>query len=175
MSSKKIKIFAYKIVHNWHKEIWGKKFNHLLNNEIIDELRFKISALACEWYYCELIQRGKLVPRSLKQKNKLSDDLTYRKFKGDFKYSRCEICSIKEPIAAAHIIPKAAGGTDSDGNLIHLCENHHYLFDRGLLTKSELKKIKWKTKSEDAQWWYREVIEPSMKVRKTSKSPSKMI
>lgn len=163
MSAKKIRMIVYNIVYDWHINVWNKEFGYLLNNEIIDDLRNNISFISSEWYYCELLMRGKLIPSKLRTKLDIFENITYRKFHGKFKYKRCEICNLKEPIAASHIVPRAAGGDDSDENLLHLCENHHYLFDRGLLYQSEIKKIKWKNKSKSAQFWYKQVILPAMK------------
>lgn len=159
--SKALSRMIYMTVADFHCK-WGEAFGHKLNNNIIDDLRAPLSQFAREWYYCEIEKKGHLVPRELRNKTNLFDDVGHRKFRGKFTYTKCEICEAEAPIAAAHILPRAAGGDDSDNNLIHLCENHHYLYDRGLLTKEEFAKIEYESKSPKAKWWINNVIVPNL-------------
>lgn len=56
----------------------------------------------------------------------------------------CMICGFDRIVEAAHIIPAREGGRGEEENFLVLCPNHHKLFDRNLLTESELLKIKEK-------------------------------
>ncbi len=54
----------------------------------------------------------------------------------------CEICDWdKSGVWKHHIIPVMDYGTDSDDNLVYLCQNHHYLADFG--TKEEVQFMKY--------------------------------
>lgn len=50
-------------------------------------------------------------------------------------YVRCAICGFQydDVLDAAHIVPVAAGGTDTYDNGLGLCPNCHRMFDRGLV------------------------------------------
>jgi len=64
------------------------------------------------------------------------------------RFHPCEVCCNTRITHLCHIIPRSEGGDDSPGNLVSLCPNHHYLFDRDKLTQKEWNSIKWKTKAE---------------------------
>jgi hypothetical protein len=59
----------------------------------------------------------------------------------------CEICQEVRVTHLCHIIPRSEGGNNAPENLIRLCPNHHYLFDRHLLTEKEWTSINWNSKS----------------------------
>lgn len=50
---------------------------------------------------------------------------------------KCELCGSKKGLELHHIIPYSLGGTDSESNLLLICEKCHYL----LTPKSELSRL----------------------------------
>lgn len=58
-------------------------------------------------------------------------------------FSACELCGVKRPLELHHIIPICAGGSDTPGNWIAICNVCHYkLTPRSELTKMGLKQAK---------------------------------
>jgi len=58
----------------------------------------------------------------------------------------CEICGNPRVPQKCHIIPRNIGGFDEPGNIVVLCANHHWLFDRHKLTSDEWACLKWDLK-----------------------------
>ena len=164
VSTKRLGRFVYDIVADWHNHTWTPVFSRKYNNAIIDLLRNQLHDDVRMWYLGEILKQGKLVPFSLQSKRDILADITFRKFKGEFAYSPCEVCGTKEAPNAAHIVPREVGGVDNDSNLVHLCANHHYLFDRGLLTKQEFDSVKWGDKGVDSQWYITHVRIPQHRI-----------
>jgi len=74
---------------------------------------------------------------------------SYTAFIKRFKKGKiCEICGFSRVTEAAHIVPVAEGGNNSENNLLVLCPNHHHLYDAFALTKEEAEKISYK----DSNW-----------------------
>jgi len=142
----------HNIVHKLHDR-WQKKHGFAYNNEIIDLLRNRLSNDAQEWFETYITRRKMKIPKKYLCHRDPSADLAFRRFKGEFRPKPCEICGFDRAPSIAHIIPKAVGGSDDDWNLIHLCANHHYLFDRGLLTSNEWQSIHWHEKGVEAKYF----------------------
>ena len=45
--------------------------------------------------------------------------------------NQCALCTVTNPLVAAHIVPVTAGGKDTVDNGILLCKNHDHLFEFG--------------------------------------------
>lgn len=56
---------------------------------------------------------------------------TFRKTVIEAYEGQCALCTIKDPVVAAHIVPVANGGADTIQNGILLCKNHDHLFEHG--------------------------------------------
>ena len=69
----------------------------------------------------------------------------------------CAICGENRIVQKCHVIPKECDGSDSEKNVIYLCPTHHELFDKNLLTKEELEKIKLVNKGKDTIIFFNEV------------------
>lgn len=69
----------------------------------------------------------------------------------------CEICGNSRVCQKCHIIPRNIGGYNEPGNIIVLCANHHWLFDRNKLTSEEWNCVKWETKDSNAKEFALEV------------------
>jgi hypothetical protein len=54
----------------------------------------------------------------------------------------CCVCGFGRTIDFCHILWRKDGGKVRKDNITILCPNHHRLYDKGLLTKQELKLIK---------------------------------
>lgn len=53
----------------------------------------------------------------------------------------CLICRFKRFVEGAHVISARSGAPRKDWNIVPLCPNHHRLYDNGLMTKQERKKL----------------------------------
>ena len=142
----------YRVVAKCHDE-WREVRGFSLNNLIIDMLRNRLSHDVHEWLQVYIKKRHVHVPEKLRCPREVLADLSYRRFKGLFEARPCEICGSSRALNVAHIIPKAVGGPDDDCNLVHLYANHHYLFDRGLLTREEYASIRWSEKGTEARYY----------------------
>jgi len=142
----------YDVIHRCHNE-WQQSRGLRYNNLIIDMLRNPLAQDAQNWYEIHIKKRLVEVPDHLRCERHFSSELAVRRFRGQFVPRPCEICGFERAPNAAHIIPKAYGGPDDDWNLIHLCANHHYLFDRGLLEPEEYNAINWNDKGAEAMYF----------------------
>ena len=142
----------YDVVHKCHDE-WRDKHGYRFNNQIIDLLRNRLWKDAQEFYEVNITKRLLEVPEQYRCPRNFLADLSFRRFKEGFVSKPCEICNFERAPNVAHIIPRAFGGPDDDWNLVHLCANHHYLFDRGLLTKDEYYAIRWDEKGSEASYF----------------------
>lgn len=52
--------------------------------------------------------------------------------------AQCRLCGFDVVVHVHHIVHKAHGGDNSQGNLITLCPNHHAMAHRGFVTAEEL-------------------------------------
>lgn len=153
MKSKKgVKKLIYNTIADCHR-IWREKNGFALNNFIIDSLRNQLWHDVAEWYEIYITKRAVPIPAEKRCSRQIMADLSHRRFAGKFTALPCEICGYDRAPNTAHIIPKAVNGPDDDWNLIHLCANHHYLFDRGLLTLEEWNSIDWDTKGSEAVYF----------------------
>lgn len=142
----------YEVIHESHNE-WRGKHGYRFNNQIIDLLRNRLWKDAQEYYEVTITKRLIEIPEQYRCPRKFLADLSFRRFKEGFECKPCEICNYDRAPNVAHIIPRGFGGPDDDWNLVHLCANHHYLFDRGLLTKDEYDAIPWKEKGSEARYF----------------------
>lgn len=55
----------------------------------------------------------------------------FRKIVTEAYGNQCALCTISNPLVAAHIVPVANGGRDTIDNGILLCRNHDHLFEFG--------------------------------------------
>lgn len=78
-------------------------------------------------------------------------------------YLPCDICGENRTPNRAHIVPSSEGGTIEEGNLLNLCANHHHLFDRFQLSRSEWEKIDFSKKTKAARAYAKEIILPRQK------------
>jgi hypothetical protein len=117
----------------------------------------------------ELISEAVKIYRRDIMKDKHGIDLDLNKFSeydsnaGDSykqKFSPCEVCAQTRTIHQCHIIPRSSGGANKRDNYVVLCANHHDLFDKYRLTRSEWEKIDWSLKSEEAREYVRLVRLP---------------
>lgn len=95
-------------------------------------------------YFCShkcYMKFWKLDPENREKCNQWTKN-SKRKFKDKIKKIGCVICGFDRAIDFAHIVSKKDGGKKDRFNTAILCPNHHRLYDRGLLTESEKKKIK---------------------------------
>lgn len=53
----------------------------------------------------------------------------------------CLICSESRCVEASHVIPRTRNGRGEIGNILPLCANHHYLFDRKTLNTLEMERL----------------------------------
>jgi 5-methylcytosine-specific restriction endonuclease McrA len=130
----------------------GSILRRFLNNPVCN-LRNRINDKLIEWYHVYITKTFIEIPENLKCRRNMLMDLALRRFRGNFKIEPCEVCGDQMAVAVAHIIPRNFGGSDDDWNLAFLCHNHHYLFDRGLLTKKEYFSIKWDQKGIEARYF----------------------
>jgi hypothetical protein len=142
----------YKIVAE-HLRLWGQRHPIVFNNQIIDLLRNRLARDFQDWYEIYINKTKPIVPKKYRCVRTIQADLSHRKFKYGLTADPCEICGHDRAKQFAHIIPKACGGSDDDWNLVYLCANHHYLFDRNLLTLEEWRKIHWDTKGSEARYY----------------------
>lgn len=142
----------FNAVYDAHNR-WRETHDYAFNNTIIELLRNRLSDDAQEYYEVHITKRLLQIPPELRCPRDRSAALSFRRFRGYFDPHPCEVCSFARAPSIAHIIPKAAGGPDDDWNLLHLCANHHYLFDRGLLSREEYHAIQWTQKGSEAQYF----------------------
>jgi len=138
-----------------HHQTWSEEHGYAFNNLIIDMLRNRLWHEADMWYEFYVRRRPVLmnIPEELRCERDPEAAIYVRRFKGQLKPEPCEICGFDRSPELAHIIPKSANGPDDDWNLAHLCANHHYLFDRGLLAPSEWDAIGWEKKGAEARYF----------------------
>jgi len=142
----------YDMVSQCHED-WRQSHGYLFNNRIIDLLRNQLWADAQEFYEVYISKRLLKIPDKYRSPHNPLSNLSFRRFKLGFTSKPCEICGFDRASNVAHIIPRGFGGPDDDWNLTHLCSNHHYLFDRGLLTKKEYYAIRWNEKGSEARYF----------------------
>lgn len=142
----------YDVIYRCHDE-WSDKHSYRFNNQIIELLRNRLCEDAQEFYEGNITKRLLEIPKQYRCPRNPLADLSFRRFKEGFESKPCEICNFERAPNVAHIIPKAFGGPDDDWNLVHFCASHHYLFDRGLLTKDEYYAIRWDQKGSEARYF----------------------
>lgn len=92
------------------------------------QLKAKGSAPACSKRCRSLIVANKLSgPRSEPKRLAMQRDGAH-----------CRLCGFDVVVHVHHIVHKAHGGDNSQGNLITLCPNHHAMAHRGFVTAEEL-------------------------------------
>ena len=91
-------------------------------------------------------------PLCLASGKRLGGDSKNRLMAGGFYRDKCEICGFDRCYVLAHIIRPKDGGTMDSNNILTLCPNHHYLFDRGLLTKLEYAQIRERVEAAKAHF-----------------------
>jgi len=144
--------FLYEVIQECHNE-WRGKHGYCFNNQIIDLLRNRLWKDAQEYYEVHITKRLLEIPAQYRCPRRFLADISFRRFKEEFESKPCEICNYDRAPSVAHIIPRGFGGPDDDWNLVHLCANHHYLFDRGLLTREEYNAIRWDEKGSEARYF----------------------
>ena len=92
LSSKRLGRLVYSVVARWHHDVWIPIFELKYNNPIIDLLRNQLADDVRMWYVSEILRTGAIIPFSLQVKRDILADVTFRKFKGEFKYKPCELC-----------------------------------------------------------------------------------
>lgn len=73
-------------------------------------------------YGFDVEKRSEYSPKSYQQRK----ELTAKKNRGEVKHPKiCAICGSKDCLQLHHMIPIWAGGTNSDYNLVYLCDDCH--------------------------------------------------
>lgn len=96
--------------------------------------------------YCSRSCSGKAKKKHMVYKRWRGKRTEKRKRLNERKNASCEVCGFKRLLDICHIVPAKKGGAYDRINILFLCPNHHYLFDRGKLTKEEFSKIADKVK-----------------------------
>lgn len=149
----------YFVIHDQH-QLWRESHGYLLNNEIIDLLRNRLPRDQKNFVEVHIKKRLPEIPPEIRCQRSSMSDISFRQFKMGYSTGPCEICGFDRAPNIAHIIPRCVGGPDDDWNLVHLCANHHYLFDRGQLTRDEFEAIDWESKGAEACYYAQKVRRP---------------
>lgn len=120
---------------------------HQIQNEI-SNLLGKVVLACCKVYKADILKEKYDLNIDLSDSAPTDLEPAKRFIK---KFIPCEVCGDGRIVHLCHIIPRAEGGDDSEGNLISLCASHHYLFDRHHLTKDEWNVINWDNKNMKAK------------------------
>lgn len=111
--------------------IFMKKNSSSSRNEVREKIKIKAKE---NW----LSGKNKNVGIEKDWKSVNRNSLNYKMKKKLGNKFECKICGWKIGCHIAHIIPYAESKNNSFNNLIVLCPNHHYMFDRKLLNLTEL-------------------------------------
>lgn len=163
--------FQHSVVLFW-REIndlfsdWLRKYPQPMkpNNELL-RVRNKINKLfrVAIGRYVQELKHGKSI--NFQNFIKLTTESKSLPIMGRDKYKiACEICGETRAHNFAHIIPSTEGGGEEIDNMLHLCANHHKMFDDNTLTQKDWKKINFKKKSSASQEYAKQIILPRLKV-----------
>ena len=113
------------------------------------EIEEFVPAMYADGYLISSISEKTGVSKSVIANTLWSRGLTDRRVKSGDVYSylgqearwhlpkRCQLCGYDRCTDMAHIVPRAAGGTNKPSNILILCKNCHFMYDHTGLTYFE--------------------------------------